>query len=83
MLLIDEGTGAALIYQERERQIKAEGWAAEHDDAHRNRSDPAQLVLPVPGSTHPQSQPIRPHAARVRRAQGSGLTANARRESDV
>jgi hypothetical protein len=37
MLLIDEGTGAALIYQERERQIKAEGWAAEHDDAHRNR----------------------------------------------
>lgn len=31
-----EGGGAGLIATERRRQVDAEGWTAEHDDAHRN-----------------------------------------------
>lgn len=30
-------TGIELIAQERERQVKQEGWTAGHDDAHRNK----------------------------------------------
>lgn len=29
-------TGIQLITEERERQIKAEGWTPEHDDAHKS-----------------------------------------------
>ena len=29
-----EGSGAALIAAERQRQVEAEGWTPEHDDAH-------------------------------------------------
>ena len=30
----EQSPGAALIARERERQIQAEGWTAEHDDLH-------------------------------------------------
>lgn len=34
MILISEGTGAALIAAERQRQMDVEGWTPKHDDEH-------------------------------------------------
>ena len=34
MIPVEDGSGIALIAAERQRQIDAEGWTAEHDDGH-------------------------------------------------